>query len=244
MIKLAALCVIVLGTAAGDNPNSLTHSSRHPSDLRQHAPSGGSMSEVMTVVASTLLTQMPPANPPEASSRIVAGDGIVIVLRFGSSKAPRTPVKSQGVRKEAELKWVKRTADDFLTAVLNENGASARALLTGEAARMRLDTLRVPTPFGQSGRIYYLEKGQVKTTGSGGFDSSIPIHLLRSFKIDSDEASPDGDEYSFRGTFEGYVQASFALRLVKEKDSAKWRVIYFVITSFKPPEAEKPGQPK
>jgi hypothetical protein len=48
-----------------------------------------------------------------------------------------------------------------------------------------------------------------------------------------EEASPDGEEYSLRGTFDGYLQFSFALRLVKAKDNAKWRVNYFVITSIK-----------
>jgi hypothetical protein len=195
------------------------------------------MSALILATACTLLAQMPPPKPAK-------GDGIQIILRFGAPRSREQAAKPDARKKEADRKWATRTAEDFLTAVINENKPSARGLLTKEAGTIALDNLRIPTPPGRAGRVYFVEQGQLRSTGSGGYDSSMPVHLLRNFKLASEEASPDGDEISFRGTFEGHLKGTFALRIVKEKESGKWRVSYFVLTSFTEPTPDKPVQPK
>jgi hypothetical protein len=52
--------------------------------------------------------------------------------------------------------------------------------------------------------------------------------------------APDKDEALFRGTFKGKKgEAAFSLRVVKEKDSGKWRVSFFAAGDYEAPKKPK-----
>ena len=49
-----------------------------------------------------------------------------------------------------------------------------------------------------------------------------------------EEIAPDKDEAVFRGSFKGKKgEATFSLRVVKEKDGGKWRVSFFAAGPYK-----------
>jgi hypothetical protein len=87
-------------------------------------------------------------------------------------------------KKEAELKWAKEVATDFLPGGMQSNYASAEALVTADFRK----TLK--------------------------------------------------DEVLFQGTCKGKKgEAAFSLRVVKEKDSGKWRVSFFAVGDYEEPNS-------
>jgi hypothetical protein len=125
-------------------------------------------------------------------------------------------------KKKAELAWAKEVAADFLNAGVQGNYASAEALATAEFKKILNDT-------GPSSVTYLLS-----VVAGGG--------QAESWSITTEEIAPDNDEAAFRGAFKGKKgEATFSVRVVKEKESGKWRVGYFASERFKERE-EKRGK--
>jgi hypothetical protein len=112
-------------------------------------------------------------------------------------------------KKKAELKWAKEVTADFLDAGLTGNYASAEALLTADFKKA-------------------LKEG--KESVASLFNGP---RGAKSWAIGSEEIAPDKDEASFRGAFKGEKgEATFSLRVAKEKESGKWRVSFFKSADF------------
>ena len=114
--------------------------------------------------------------------------------------------------KKAELAWAKEVATDFLNAGLTGNYAGAEALATPEFKK----TLKESGP---SSVTFIL------SSAAGGAES---------WAIATEEIAPDKDKAVFRGSFKGKKgEATFSLRVVKEKDGGKWRVSFFAAGPYK-----------
>jgi hypothetical protein len=124
-------------------------------------------------------------------------------------------------KKKAELKWARSVADDFLAALKAEDYKSASALLTGEYAKI-LQGSSVPAavPEALQGKL----RGDiVKVTTS------------------SEDISPDKDEAQLKGQVERATETqAFVLRVVKEKESGRWRVGFLQVDKAQ----AKPKEPK
>jgi hypothetical protein len=114
--------------------------------------------------------------------------------------------------KTAELAWAKEVATDFLSAGLGGNYASAEALATAEFKKTLQES-------GPSSITFLL------SSAAGGAES---------WTIGTEEIAPDKDEAVFRGAFRGKKgEATFSLRVAKEKDGGKWRVSFFAADAWK-----------
>jgi hypothetical protein len=112
-------------------------------------------------------------------------------------------------KKTEELKWAKGIADDFLNAGTRHDADQAVLLLSAEFVKSIAQQRTTPDS--------YLHTRFSDVTGAKS-------------SITSEEMAPDKDEGSFRGTFTAENgEASFSIRVAKEKESGKWRVSYFVI---------------
>lgn len=137
------------------------------------------------------------------------------------------PVESRGddgdVKKKAELKWARSVADDFLKALKKKDDASVEALLTAAYAKLLNERdFRKTKP------------GQELTEGMPGFDKAT---------ITVEEISPDRDDAAFKGQLSSSRGSRvFTIRVVKDKESAHWRVGLLLLDEEKP--LAKPANPK
>jgi hypothetical protein len=126
-------------------------------------------------------------------------------------------------KKQAELKWARGVAADLLPALKRDDEEAAEALLTAEYARLL--TVRDTLKHGA---------GRLLRAKTGAADKA---------SITAAEISPDGDEARFE---EELIDASgtrpIVLRVVKEKESGRWRVGYVQVGEERP--REKPTEPK
>lgn len=127
---------------------------------------------------------------------------------FGAEPAAADPAADQAAaaKKMRELAWAKGVAEDFLQAMCGFEQEQVAVLMSSD---LRKEIVM------QSSLDHWV--GRVSRADVGG-----------SAKITDEQIAPDIDEAAFRGTLHGSKKtADFSLRLVKEKDSAKWRVIFF-----------------
>jgi hypothetical protein len=147
---------------------------------------------------------------------------VVAVAALAPARAA-DPAVSDPAKKKAELKWARGVADDFLAALGTGESKAATALLTADYAKA--------------------------IAGKG----SAADYLARWFNpaekstITGEDISPDDDEVQLKGTLEssngdGTVtwRSAFVLRVVKEKDSGRWRVGFVLVEASK----AKLGAPK
>jgi hypothetical protein len=111
-------------------------------------------------------------------------------------------------KKAAELRWAKGVARDFLEAAFTGQLEQAESLI---------DT-SLKKSFAKEGEKRLRE----------WLNNSIGIRGFRAPVFRSEKIAPDRDEASFRGTFRDKEKSfAFSLRVVKDKESGKWRVSYF-----------------
>jgi hypothetical protein len=116
-------------------------------------------------------------------------------------------------RNDAELKWAKGVAEDFLAAMQSGDDSQARQLMNKEM-------------------------GALVDADITWFNirRNTSIALDRSATFLEEMMSPDKDEASFRGRLEGAnsnrqpMQSRFTLRVAKDKESGKWRVAFFTFS--------------
>lgn len=126
-------------------------------------------------------------------------------------------VSDQDAKKTAELKWAKGVASDFLAAAFDGQLEQAEALIDSSLKKS----------FAKEGESRMRE----------WLNNNIAIRGFRAPKITAEEIAPDQDEASFQGTFQGKEKDyQYSLRVVKDKESSKWRVCYF---NFKEREMTK-----
>lgn len=135
----------------------------------------------------------------------------VLTFLFASCLATVALADDSGTQKAAELKWARGIAEDFLDATLSREPDQAEVLLGS-------DLKKIISPEQHSNEIRNWLADEVYNQG------------YRSKSLQIEEIAPDKDESQFKGILKGEkVEADFVLRLVKEKDSGKWRVNYFHI---------------
>jgi hypothetical protein len=119
-------------------------------------------------------------------------------------------------QKEIELKWARQIAKAFLQDVVAGKWESAAASTT-EAYRKR----------DRSGTGF----NTIMVEVDGDPRGHKRDQELSSFSFSEEELAPGHDEASFRGTLSGPDRVgTFSLRVVKEKESGKWRVDHFSTT--------------
>jgi hypothetical protein len=118
-------------------------------------------------------------------------------------------------KKDAEMKWAKEVATDFLRAGLNRDYSTAETLVTADFKRaLKEANLTVGD--------------RLRAVVNDGAESWV---------VTSEEMAPDQDEAVVRGTFKGKNgEAEFSVRVTKEKEGGKWRVCFFT--------AGEPQKPK
>ena len=113
-----------------------------------------------------------------------------------------------GKKKTAELKWAKGVAKDFLKAAFKGQLEQAESLIDSSLKKS----------FAKEGEKRLRE----------WLNNSIAIRGFRAPVFQSEKIAPDQDEASFQGRFEDKEKSfGFSLRVVKDKESGKWRVSYF-----------------
>jgi hypothetical protein len=114
-------------------------------------------------------------------------------------------------KKSAELKWARGVASDFFEAAFKANLVMAENLIDSSLKKN------------------FEKRG--KTELKEWLNNSIAIQNFREPAIATEAIAPDRDEAVFTGTFRAKDRPkkvlTFTLRVVKEKDSGKWRVSYF-----------------
>jgi hypothetical protein len=146
-----------------------------------------------------------------------------LVLACGSATVGQSTDKAD--RKQEELKWAKGLALDFLIAGVKGEDEQASILLAEELRRALEKT-------GEPGPTFVRNR--------------FGNNRIRSWQFLAEDISPDQDEASFQGVFTGEQgEAAFSLRVVKVKESGKWRVQLLILGDWKkkesPPEQAKPG---
>jgi uncharacterized protein (TIGR03067 family) len=135
----------------------------------------------------------------------------------GGPEKRRAPSKPDP--KEAELKWAKEVASDFLTAGLHHNYPSAETLVTADFKKA-------------------LKEGNDSVTEQ--LKQVVIVREAESWVITCAEIAPDQDEALFRGAFKGKKgEVAFSVRVAKEKEGGKWRVCFFTAGEYKEPEKDK-----
>lgn len=118
-------------------------------------------------------------------------------------------------KKEAELKWAKGVVNDFMTAGIRGEYEQAAILLADELKKTLAPTSQPDTTF--------ITNRFART-----------LNGTKSWSIAAEEMSPDQDEACFRGTCTGERgEVEFSARVVKEKESGKWRVLQFTVGEWK-----------
>jgi len=111
-------------------------------------------------------------------------------------------------KKAAELKWAKGVATDFIDAAFNSNLEQAESLIDSSLKKA----------LAKEGKNRLRE----------WLNNSIAIQGFRDPVFESEEIAPDQDEASFKGNFKAKEKRfQFSLRVIKDKESGKWRVSYF-----------------
>ena len=125
------------------------------------------------------------------------------------------PGQEGGAKKDAEMKWAKEVATDFLRAGLNRDFSTAETLVTAD--------------FKKALKEANLTVGdRLRGVVNDGAESWV---------VTNEEMAPDQDEAVVRGTFKGKNgEAEFSVRVTKEKEGGKWRVCFFT--------AAEPQKPK
>ena len=116
------------------------------------------------------------------------------------------PVPEGDAKKDAEMKWAKEVATDFLRAGLNRDFSTAETLVTADFKKaLKEANLTVAD--------------RLREVVNNGAES---------WAVTSEEMAPDQDEAVVRGTFKGKNgEAEFSVRVTKEKVGGKWRVCFF-----------------
>jgi hypothetical protein len=123
-------------------------------------------------------------------------------------------------KQDAELKWAKEVASDFLTAGLQHNYASAEALVTADFRKAL-----------KEGNTSVTDRLSDVVASGGGAESWVLTY---------EELAPDRDEALFRGAFKAKKgDAAFSVRVAKEKEGGKWRVCFFAAGEYQEPEKAK-----
>ncbi len=118
---------------------------------------------------------------------------------------------TEPTKKEAELKWAKGVATDFFEAAFKGKLEQAECLIDSS----------MKNAFAKEGDKRLRE----------WLNNSIYIHMFNTPVFLSEEIAPDNDEASFKGTFKDKEHTfQFVLRVVKDRDTSKWRVCYFQFT--------------
>jgi len=112
-------------------------------------------------------------------------------------------------KKKLELDWAKGVATDFLKAVRATEAPQARQLLVPELRKQYPGAIEFPFPLGSGGTI-------------------------DGWQFAKEQMAPDRDEVVIEGKATGKnaekeYESSFSLRVVKCKDSGRWRIDYFLI---------------
>ena len=122
-----------------------------------------------------------------------------------------TTAKASEAKKQAELKWAKEVVADCFAACKNNDFHTAEALVATEYKKTLEKGFR-------SAHEYFAEAGRE----------------LESWAITSEEIAPDQDEAFFRGVLKREKgQAAFSIRVIKEKESQKWRISFFTRGEYK-----------
>ena len=118
-------------------------------------------------------------------------------------------------KKAAELEWAKGVAKDFFEAAFNGHLEQAESLIDSSLKQA----------FAKEGDKRLRE----------WLNNSIAIQGFRAPVFVTEAIAPDQDDAAFKGTFQskfGDKEKSFqfSLRVLKEKESGKWRVSYFLFS--------------
>jgi len=141
-------------------------------------------------------------------ARVLAG-WLLLLLSVAASAQEKTD------KKVAELKWAKTLVTDFLSAGTKREYDQATVLLS-EELKKALEKSSEP------GRTFVSNRFSVYLKGA------------KDWSITSEDIAPDQDEAVFRGVSSlGQEEAPFTVRVVKEKDSGKWRVNLFKVGEWK-----------
>jgi hypothetical protein len=128
------------------------------------------------------------------------------------------PAQEKPEKKDAELKWAKTVVTDFMTAGLRGEHDQLSVMLSADLKKALEKT-------SEPDRTFVYNRFAVYLKGTKAWSSS-------------EEIAPDQDEATFRGTCTGEEgQAEFTVRVVKEKDSGKWRVHLFSVSPWKKKDA-------
>jgi hypothetical protein len=129
---------------------------------------------------------------------------IVICIVFAATVD--TPARADDeVKKQAEVKWARGVADDFLKALKKRDSANVEALLVPEYAKLLKD--RTPNNPEPADAVY---------DRTMAFDK---------WTVTFEEISPDRDEAVFKGELKSAsATRPFVLRVVKDKALGRWRV--------------------
>lgn len=130
--------------------------------------------------------------------RAVACSAWLLVLVGAPALADQKDAK-----KLAELKWAKGVATDFLAAMTAGAVEHAERLLSAEL------------------------KKQVHGFPNWLLDARFD-GLGKGYTVTDEQIAPDRDEASFQGLLQGEKrEPPYSLRVVRDKDSGLWRVVYF-----------------
>jgi hypothetical protein len=113
-------------------------------------------------------------------------------------------------RKANELRWAKGVAEDFLAAALAGDDKAAASLIDA--------TLKAA----------HAKDGE--TAFASWINNALAIQRYSNAAIKTETIAPDSDEAVFRGSMlrlEPNQIYDFSIRVVKEKESGKWRVSMF-----------------
>ncbi len=142
-------------------------------------------------------------------SRVLAS--VLLLLLSVAALAQQPPDK-----KDAELKWAREIASDFLSAGLRQDHVQASVLVASDLKKA-------------------VEKDRTTLDSflSSHF-STLRMQGAKTWTFASEIIAPDKDEAVFRGQCTGDTgEADITVRVVKEKESGKWRVHLFAIGRWK-----------
>jgi|GEM_PF-7001086 len=142
---------------------------------------------------------------------------LALGLLLSSWASQLTCADDMSDKKSAELKWAKGVATDFLNAAFNGKIEQAESLIDSSL------------------KMAFAKEGEKRVRE--WLNNTIAIQGFHDPAFESEEIAPDRDEASFKGHFKGNEKRfQFSLRIVKDKESGKWRVSYF---QFKEKEPSK-----
>ena len=155
---------------------------------------------------------------------------------------PTTRIDPPAAKQDEEIiSWAREIAEDFLRAILGGRADTAKMLLTTEVRQSSTPNLGLIAPM--DGKVMFrMVDGKMMRVTSAPVPAS---ELFREFTIGTSRLATERDEVVFRGTLKGEGAGTFTLRVVKEKDSGKWRVCFFDAVVTEPPKKkDPPPEPK